>query len=72
MTTTRARLRYFAGRLVVIVPLLLSGAAGATIAGHIAPTPLLWGLGGFLGGFLGVICGLAGLWVLQPVIEGRE
>lgn len=67
MPTTRARLRHFAARLVVIVPLLLSGAAGAAIAGQIAPAPLLWGLGGFLG----VICGAVGLWVAQPVIEGR-
>lgn len=68
MQTTRARLRHLAIHAAFFLALALPAMAGVALGHTIYPSPVLW----VLGGFLGVLCGVVGLWVLQPVIEGRE
>lgn len=63
--STLARLRYLIIQVLILSPILALAAAGIFMGDQIAHSPILWGLGGFVG----VIAGLVVLWTVQPMID---
>lgn len=63
--STIARLRYLIIQTLFLSPVLALAAAGVFLNDQIARSPILWGLGGFVG----AITGLLVLWVIQPMID---